>query len=291
MVTIKNDKLVVMINTMGAELQSIKDIKGTEYLWQGNPRFWKRRATNLFPFIGRLEEGNYNHMDKSYPMSIHGFAKDCAFKIGEHLSNKVEFILESTPELRGMYPFEFRFIITYELIDNQIDISFKVENLDSNTMYFALGGHPGFNLPIDNKGEFEDYFIEFKESCKPTKINVSKRCFIDGLDHQYKLEGDKSMKLSHDLYNDDAIILKDTSKIITIKNHVDAPEIQVGFPDMKYIATWKSPEPEASYLCIEPWSTLPGREGIVESIETYPDMNQLNSGEVCENKWWIRICN
>ena len=35
MVEIKNDKLTVKVASLGAELQSIKDSEGREYLWQG----------------------------------------------------------------------------------------------------------------------------------------------------------------------------------------------------------------------------------------------------------------
>lgn len=37
--TIKNDYLTVTIHEKGAMLWSIKDRKGCEYLWQGNPEF------------------------------------------------------------------------------------------------------------------------------------------------------------------------------------------------------------------------------------------------------------
>ena len=34
MVEIKNDKLTVQVASLGAELQSIKNVDGREYLWQ-----------------------------------------------------------------------------------------------------------------------------------------------------------------------------------------------------------------------------------------------------------------
>jgi galactose mutarotase-like enzyme len=56
---IENDLLRVQASSLGAELQSIvlkKD--GTEYLWQGDPTYWKGRAYNLFPICGRLGTEN-----------------------------------------------------------------------------------------------------------------------------------------------------------------------------------------------------------------------------------------
>ena len=43
METIKNEHLTVEVSEMGAELQSIKDSEGREYLWQGGEK-WPRRS-------------------------------------------------------------------------------------------------------------------------------------------------------------------------------------------------------------------------------------------------------
>ena len=48
--TIFNDFIEVTVSDVGAELMSIRSKKdGTEFLWQGDPEFWKGRAYNLFP--------------------------------------------------------------------------------------------------------------------------------------------------------------------------------------------------------------------------------------------------
>ena len=39
---IKNEHLTVSLSAHGAELQSIKDANGKEYLWQANPDKWGR---------------------------------------------------------------------------------------------------------------------------------------------------------------------------------------------------------------------------------------------------------
>ena len=70
--TLHNDTLTVALDACGAVLHSIvKD--GAEYLWQGNARYWARRDANLFPYVGRLTDGQYLLDGKTYPMTIHGF--------------------------------------------------------------------------------------------------------------------------------------------------------------------------------------------------------------------------
>ena len=45
---IKNDQLTVEISSLGAELQSIKDANGNEYLWDGDPEYWGRHTKLIF---------------------------------------------------------------------------------------------------------------------------------------------------------------------------------------------------------------------------------------------------
>lgn len=55
--TLKNQFLEVSVASLGAELQSIKDSNGKEYLWDGNPEFWGRRSPILFPIVCGLWQG------------------------------------------------------------------------------------------------------------------------------------------------------------------------------------------------------------------------------------------
>ena len=41
---IQNAKLSVIADTLGGELQSLRDGDGREYLWQGDARYWTGKA-------------------------------------------------------------------------------------------------------------------------------------------------------------------------------------------------------------------------------------------------------
>ena len=77
--TIQNESLTVRVEDLGAQLSSIQPPDGTEYLWQGDPDIWARRAPILFPFIGRLRENTYCLDGLPYAISTHGFARDMVF--------------------------------------------------------------------------------------------------------------------------------------------------------------------------------------------------------------------
>ena len=73
--TIQNNFLTVQVKNAGAELCSIKDKAGTEYLFDANPAYWGRSAPVLFPFVGSLKNKSFVYEGKSYQMGQHGFAQ------------------------------------------------------------------------------------------------------------------------------------------------------------------------------------------------------------------------
>ena len=160
--TIKNDFLTVAVAGQGAELMSIQGSDGTEYLWQGDPKYWSDRALNIFPYVARLTDGSYYMDGELHQMNIHGIAPYCCFAVAEHTEEKLVLELVSDDENYTSYPRTFAFRICYALRENTLEVTFEVENKDGKTMYFGLGGHPGFNVPLDG-GSFEDYCNAIKK--------------------------------------------------------------------------------------------------------------------------------
>ena len=50
MIELKNELLTIKVAEMGAELQSIKDNDGREYMWQAGEK-WPRHSPILFPIV------------------------------------------------------------------------------------------------------------------------------------------------------------------------------------------------------------------------------------------------
>ncbi len=98
----------------------------------------------LFPMFGRLKDETYTWNGKSYHMGIHGFAHTSPWEVGESGTDFIELILESSPETRAMYPFDFRVTLTYRLELNQLSIRLKFENTGDVPMPFNYGFHPYF---------------------------------------------------------------------------------------------------------------------------------------------------
>ncbi len=49
------------------------------------------------------------------------------------------------------------------------------------------------------------------------------------------------------------------------------------------------PKTDAPYVCIEPWTSLPSRQDVVEEFSCKSDMIQLEPGKTYENTWAIAI--
>ena len=286
--TIKNAYLTVTASEAGAQLRSILGNDGTEYLWQGDDRYWKNQSPNLFPYVGRLKDGHY-HMDgQSYEMRIHGIAPYRDFRL---VSNDgLQMILELTDdaETLAQYPRHFSFRVIYRLVDSILEICYEVENQDRQTMYFGLGGHPGLNVPLVPGKTFEDYRLRFGQAVDCREVILTPDCFITDQTRPFLLEEGCILPLRHDLFDNDAIVLTNMSHSITLETDGDRHGVTVSYPQMPYLGLWHRPKSDAPYVCIEPWCSLPsGTE--VTVFEQKQDLLSLAPGHLYRNHWSIRI--
>lgn len=171
--SIENKLLKVVVNTFGAELQSIKSKKkSTEYLWQGDNEHWAGKAPIMFPVNVKFKDAHFTYKGKEYEMPDMGLAKVSNFELVDIQKEALTLLLESNTATLANYPFPFRLQITYSLIGKKIVCAFVVENTGDDTLYFALGAHPGFRFPLEGKSErCQNRFIFSKKyTMKRTEI-------------------------------------------------------------------------------------------------------------------------
>lgn len=288
MVVIKNDKLTVEINELGAELMSVKSDDGTEYLWQGDEKYWGHRSPVLFPYIGRFTNGQYTVHGKPYKMNIHGFARGSVFSVDKRSDHQAVFTICSSEETLKVYPFDFEFSVDYKLDGAKLYMTFNVINKNSTTMYFAVGGHPGINVPFESGTDFEDYYLDFGAGAAPKKVELSPQYFVTDDRTDFKLD-DGKLPLKHSLFDNDAIVLEDAPKTVTIKSFKTKKAVRATYNDMAYIAFWHATKTDAPYVCIEPWSSLPSRQDIVEEFTTHPSLISLDAGATYKNELCFEI--
>ena len=284
--TLCNECLTVEISDEGAQLLSIRG-NGTEYLWQGDPAYWQERSPVLFPFVGRFTDGKYTYDGVEYEMTLHGFAKRMTFAAETASDTQVTFTLSDTPETLKNYPRRFLFQISYTLKKNTLGVLYRVENRDEKMMHFGLGGHPGFNVPLEEGLSFEDYAITFAHPCRPDRVLFSPAYQLDYARPLYPLKDGTKIPLHHDLFDDDAIVLENMADTISIRSDKGIRSVTVHIPQMPYVGFWHKIRTDAPYVCIEPWVTLPSRDGVVEEFADRYDLIRLAPGGVYENRWEI----
>ena len=162
-------------------------------------------------------------------------------------------------------------------------------------MYFGIGGHPGFQAPLEDGLSFEDYFLEFEpekegeEVETPVRVGFSATCFLNGEDQPYPLQEGRRIPLHHDMFDDDAIVLTGTSGCVVLRSENGSRGVRVRFPQMPYIGFWHAVKKPAPYVCIEPWSSLPSRQDVVEELSEQPGLVHLEGKGVYRNTWSIQL--
>ena len=289
LMVIDSEKLKISVSSRGGELQSIKTKDGREWLWQGDSKYWSDRSPNIFPYVGRLWNNQYILEGKTYPLTIHGFINEQELKVEKLNEDNLVLTYDATDYSRERYPYNFKYYVEYQIINNVLEITYRVKNLDTRPMYFGIGGHPGFNLPFEAGSDFEDHYIEFESGSKPIRVGFSSICFVNGEDEPFLLDEKGQLPLNHNLFDDDAIVLKECGNSAVLRSYKNEKAVKVVFPDMPYLGIWHRPKTDAPYVCIEPWSSLPSRHGEVPIFEEQSDLISLEPNGDYINKWSIEI--
>ena len=308
--TLKNSEMEVQVSSKGGELVSLRDADQTEYIWSGDATYWKRHAPQLFPCIGRLTNNQYRMDGALHEMGQHGFlrdyeltkveseeqagaetVRDAAGQAGAEAETvtSLHLQLQSDTSTRQLYDRDWTVDIFYSLCGKTLSVRFQVRNCDTRTMRFGYGIHPGFNVPLNPALCFEDYRLDFHEVSTPKQMELTERYTISGDMHDYALEEGRYLPLQHSLFDHDAIILKDMPHTVTLGSQKDEKKVTVTFPDMPYLGIWHAPETDAPFVCIEPWSSLPSTDSVIDEFETKPDFITVEPEETYMNSWSISI--
>ncbi|EAF1658868.1 aldose 1-epimerase family protein [Listeria monocytogenes] len=265
MIKLENEVLLVEMKTAGAELTRIfhKDT-GFEYLWNADSKFWGRHSPVLFPTVGRLVDDTYLVDGKQYHLGQHGFARDRDFQVIEQTENTVRFELDADEDSLAIYPYKFKLSIIYTIEKNTVAVSYEVENTDNKRIYFSIGAHPAFHLPLTDGTTFEDYYLDFG-----TEENLETLClegpYRSGDIKKIVDEPARYLPLSYDLFKNDALIFEALKqKEMTIKSDKTPHFVKVSFPEFPFVGVWTA-KPGTPFLCIEPWYGI--ADGAGESVE------------------------
>jgi galactose mutarotase-like enzyme len=287
MESLENDLIRITVNPKGAELTTLYDkTTGTEYMWSGDAAFWGKHSPVLFPIVGTLKDDSYFYEGKKYELRRHGFARDMTFIASKEQKDQLTFTLVSDENTLQRFPFLFRFEISYQLQNKKLSVSYRIFNTGETHLYFSVGGHPAFKIPIDNRTEYHDYYLKFEEEENAGRWPISKDGLIES--EPTPLLHGKKLPLTKSLFQKDALVFKQLkSSSLQLKSTKTGKGFQFNFPGFPYLGIWAAKE--ADFVCIEPWC------GIADDVNTDQDLtkkegiNNLAPTGVFARKWSVEI--
>ncbi|MDE8650832.1 aldose 1-epimerase family protein [Novosphingobium album (ex Liu et al. 2023)] len=278
LVSIASGGLTARIHPLGAELWSLTDAQGREYMTDADPAFWTGHAPILFPIVGELRGGTYRLGDREFAMARHGFARRSPFALVERRADVARFRLTDSDETRAHYPFAFVLEMGFRLtLDGRLEMEARIANPGNESLPFSFGFHPAFAWPLPDGGEKLAHAVTF-EHAEPADI----RCLDDqGLvagHAESPLDG-KSLRLSPDLFVGDALIWdRLASRRLAYHGPTGTPRLEIAFPDTPFMGVWQ--KPGAGYICIEPWHGLADAADFAGDFRDRPGVITLPPGAV-----------
>ena len=245
---IKNEIAQIAFKSEGAEITSFKlNNNDTEFMWQGDAKYWAGRNPILFPMVGSTHDKLLHIDGKEYTMGNHGFCRKANFKTESINDTSITFSYETNEETLAQYPFDFKISVTYTLIDSKCLISYQIDNRGEIDMPFNFGLHPAFNCPIDPSKKYSDYTVKF--ACNENQT------------FNYVLDNENEIKLDHKLYEENPTLFFENynSPFVTLTD--GKYSIKMECCSYRYFAIW-TPN-NAPFICLEPWHS----KGDVEKVE------------------------
>jgi galactose mutarotase-like enzyme len=273
-VKIGSPALTVTLDTLGAELASIRTADGAEWLWQGDPAIWAGRAPILFPVVGRTPEGFVTVGGKKFPIGNHGFARTSLFNVVEEAANSIRLRIADTEETRQSFPFAFSLDIVFAIEDGTLINRAEVTNTGAEAMPFSFGFHPAFQWPLPG-GEGKPHWLTLQGGEEPPTHRLGEHLVLASAIEPTVFAKGRYQPKAADFERDAIIIEKIASAAVSFG--VDGgPQINVGWEGLSSLGIWQ--KPGAPYLCIEPWQGLPPWVGGSVALEDRPGSVTLAPG-------------
>jgi len=276
MVTIQTEQLKVCIHHKGAEIASVTNKQGNEFIWQANPTVWPRHAPILFPIVGKLKNDQYHYQSQTYNLPQHGFARDMAFELISNNTHECVFELKANTDTIKKYPFDFVLQVNYQLHQNTLVTKYLVRNPSKHALLFAIGAHPGFNCSFLEGETISDFVIEFEKNSLVQSLLSNG--LLSGEKKILELKN-KTLPLSSELFANDALVFEGGQihqlTLRSLKSHRCVSLYCTNWP---YFGVWTKKDCE-QFICLEPWHGVADSLTASGAFEKKEGIIELPSGE------------
>ncbi|AHF16897.1 aldose 1-epimerase family protein [Niabella soli] len=287
---LKNQYINIAVASHGAELQSITDVtNGQEYMWSGDPAVWGKHSPVLFPIVGALKDNTYFFNGKAYNLNRHGFARDMDFSLSDRQPDQLVFSLKSSAATLKNYPFPFELTISYRLSEKSVQVTYAVKNSGDGDMWFSIGGHPAFKLPLFTGDAYVEYHLEFEQPETTGRWPIAAGGLIAAMPAPF-LENKQRLDLDKSLFAKDALVLKHLrSEQIAVVSNKTGKGFLFSWKDFPFFGIWAASG--ADFICLEPWCGIADGVNSSQDITQKEGINRLAPGKHFERSWAVTINN
>ena len=287
LITIVSGDLTARINPDGAELWSLTDGQGREYMTDADPAFWTGHAPLLFPIVGSLNGDACRVKGKTFELSRHGFARHSHFDLAESNRHSARFRLTDSAATRTFYPFAFVLEMAFRLEGWTLHMEAIVSNPGDEPLPFSFGYHPAFAWPLPGGAAKEAHRITFEKD-EPQPIRR-----LDGPtglvlpDPQHTPVDGRVLVPDAEQFEADAMIWDCLNSRSLTYGAPDGSSLAIAFPDTPMLGIWQ--KPGAHYICIEPWQGIADPMGFTGDFEDKPGIVLLEAGAKRSFRMDVRV--
>ena len=207
----------------------------------------------------------------------------------EETETSVTHLLEATDATKKAWPYEFQLYITHTLNGRDLTVAWKVVNKDQETMYFTIGAHPAFNVPVLQDTVQSRYHLTFSGQKELTYclLHPKYATAMPDQPHTLPLENGTCLIDEH-MFDEGALIFDDgqiTKAGITLPDGTPYVEISCeGFPNFGIWSAIGAP-----FVCLEPWMGRCDNTGYDKELSQKPNINTLKPKEVFDKSYVISV--
>lgn len=274
-IALSNGTISVEVKRLGAELCSVKDAQGREFLW-GAGEAWPRHAPMLFPIIGRTHGDALEFGGQLYPMPSHGFARDLPFELLDQRADSARFALTDSEATWGAFPFPFRLEAAFALRRGTVTLAWTVTNPGETPLPCSIGAHPAFRWPLPGAGTKPAHRLEFEQDEPAPVYRPGKDGLLDPTPRELPLNG-RSLGLREELFQEGAFVLLAPASRHLRFTAPGATSVEVAWQGFGQLGIWM--KPGGDFLCVEPWAGHAAWAGFPTDGWSKPGMMLLAPGE------------
>lgn len=279
--TIRSDALTVVISSQGAEIQSIQDKNGLEYMWYGDPAYWANRSPILFPVAGGMRDDCYDWLGQRWPMPKHGIVRNIPWEVEEAGESRAVFLTRQKSE---GFPFEYDLRAIFTVEANRLEVCYAVASRDERPFCFSVGGHEAYLTP-EGVEEYEVVFDE-EEDIVHTVLSGTLNTH-ETVDIAKKT---RVLPLKYEYFDIDALVLRSLkSRGVTLLGGKEGRRLRLDFPDHPFLLIWSKPKAKAPYVCLEPWCNGPDFVDAPYEIDKKPGFMRIEPGQTITRRHTVTI--